>query len=223
MIPPPAPGGLWALEMAGGEFCGNAARSFGLLAARLTGLAGRHTVMVKISGAARPLPVQVDTRSSAAAAELPGPIEERVIEFEGRRLPWYIFEGISHVIICGLESDEALVRALIRRVESGPPPPEEAGAALGLMFYDEKKRFMRPVVWVRKTGTLVRESSCGSGSAALGVWALRDLRAGREKIALAQPGGLIEVEAEKKDNRIQRLAIGGQVSLGEPFRYNLPA
>ncbi|MCL2320286.1 MAG: hypothetical protein FWC45_09390, partial [Treponema sp.] len=32
---------LWRLDMAGGEFCGNAARSFGLYVARMMGLTGR--------------------------------------------------------------------------------------------------------------------------------------------------------------------------------------
>jgi diaminopimelate epimerase len=47
VIPPPhgAPlwrgSTLWSLEMMGGEFCGNAARSFGLYVARRTGLAGK--------------------------------------------------------------------------------------------------------------------------------------------------------------------------------------
>ncbi|MCL2271001.1 MAG: hypothetical protein FWC24_06635, partial [Treponema sp.] len=42
--------GIWRLEMAGGEFCGNASRSFGLLVAAECGLTGKHVLSVEISG-----------------------------------------------------------------------------------------------------------------------------------------------------------------------------
>ena len=38
VYPPATPSGLWRLEMAGGEFCGNASRSFWLLDALKSGL-----------------------------------------------------------------------------------------------------------------------------------------------------------------------------------------
>ena len=46
----PALGGLYRLEMMGGEFCGNAARSFGYLKALESFTEGEHTIPVEISG-----------------------------------------------------------------------------------------------------------------------------------------------------------------------------
>ena len=141
---------------------------------------------------------------------MPPPIAEASIENNGRKFPLYVFEGISHVIAENMEPDEKLIPALLARFSEIP-------AALGVMFYDAERRFMRPLVWVRASGTTVAESSCGSGTAAFGAWALRDRHDGTEKIELAQPGGVIAVEVEKSESRIRRLSIGGQVSLGKPF------
>ncbi len=47
VTPPEKEGALWKLNMMGGEFCGNAARSFGLLVARETGLFGRVSLMIE--------------------------------------------------------------------------------------------------------------------------------------------------------------------------------
>ena len=213
VLPPSATNPRWRLEMMGGEFCGNAARSFGLFAARSAALAGKHQIPIEISGMRGPLLTRIDTEASAAWVEMPPPIAEEIVEIKGRRFPLYVFEGISHVIAEDIECDEAIVHLLAQ---------ERDCDALGVMFYDSRKRFMRPVVWVRGTGTTVFESSCGSGTAAFGAWEMRNMQNGRGKIAVAQGGGVIEAELEKKDGHTLSLSIGGKVGLGEAFRYALP-
>jgi diaminopimelate epimerase len=216
---PAAADRLWRLEMMGGEFCGNAARSFGLLIAGQTGLSGRHTLMIEISGAARPLPVRVDTIAKTAEVAMPGPLGEASVEHAGRRFPAYVFEGITHVIAEDMEPHEGLIPALLDRLSEGNHPGAwRHPAALGVMFYDTRKRFMRPVVWVRASGTTVTESSCGSGSAALGVWMARDTANADACFDLAQPGGSITVRIEKQHNVVHHIFIGGKVTLDEPQR-----
>jgi diaminopimelate epimerase len=219
VLPPPGHG-MWRLEMMGGEFCGNAARSFGLLIAAQTGLAGAHTLMIETSGMARPLPVHIDTGAGTARAEMPGPLAETVLVCGGRRFPAYVFEGITHAIAENMEADERLLPPLLGALEKcrlpdAPFPPD----ALGMMFYDTERRFMRPVVWVRSSGTTVFESSCGSGSAAMGAWKLRNLRGGEERFTLAQPGGTVEVHAVKQDGLMRRISIGGPLTLSKPYRW----
>jgi diaminopimelate epimerase len=209
-------GGLRRLEMMGGEFCGNAARSFGLLTAREQGLKGKHTVQIAISGAAKPVPVNVDTEEETAEAIIRGPMAEEVLDYKGRHLPVYVFDGITHIIADDLEPPSAdMVFSLMKCYEeqscltvAGP------GAAFGVMFYDTEKGFMKPAVYVRDTDSLVFESSCGSGSAAFGAWAARDLSDGERHFELQQPGGLIEVRVAKQGGRIGQISIGGKVSLG---------
>jgi diaminopimelate epimerase len=212
----------WRLEMMGGEFCGNAARSFGLLAARRMGLSGSHTLTIEISGAAAPLPVHVDTGDGTAEVEMPGPLAADTITGEGRTFPVLVFEGISHVIAENREPDERLFRLLLNQYEHKAAGfPRWPRGAFGVMFYDSRNRFMRPAVWVRATDTLVFESSCGSGSAALGAWAAGGGPDGEKRLTVAQPGGAITVRAAAHGGTVRRVSIGGTVTVSEPFRYTL--
>ncbi|MDR1250906.1 MAG: hypothetical protein LBK62_01940 [Treponema sp.] len=204
---------LWRLEMMGGEFCGNAARSFGLYVAEQTGLADRGGVLIAINGA--PLAVRVDTAAGTAELEMSGLLAETTVECKGQDFPMYVFDGISHVIVENREPDEGLLRSLRESLDARPPID-----ALGVMFYDTERRFMRPLVWVRATGTTVFESSCGSGSAALGVWMARNIRNGEEHSALAQPGGTIETRVVKQEGLVRRISIGGPVGLSGPFHWS---
>jgi len=219
-VSPPASGAksaLWHLEMAGGEFCGNAARCFGLYVARARGLKGKALVSVSVSGAKEPVQVEVDTEKNRAAAEMPKPLSLESVDYEGRLLPVLVFEGITHVIAQDLESGGENFYAIKTAVEKNFCAP----AALGVMFYDSASRFLRPAVYVRSVDTMVFESSCGSGSAALGIWLSREIADGAANYAIAQGGGVIETEVIKKAGQVVRLTIGGEVRLGEPEEINL--
>ena len=209
VLPPGAPGGLWALEMAGGEFCGNASRSFGLLVARKTGLKGKAALTVKVSGAPRPLEVHIDTDSGNADIEVPGPLSVTSVELHNRIFPVYVFDGISHVIAEDIEPDLNMAHELLNNVKQ----TVDSVAACGILFWDSKKKFMRPMVWVRKTETFISESSCGSGSAALAVWLARNTGIIDQSADIIQPGGIIETRIVKKDNAVTYLSIGGKVTL----------
>jgi diaminopimelate epimerase len=209
---PPAPGGkgLWRLEMMGGEFCGNAARSFGLYAGRESGLTGKQDISIEISGSGAPVLVHADLDESAAEAEIPGPRGEALLSWKGRSFPAYFFDGITQVIAEGLEPQRDLVFGLLDQV-----PP----TALGVMFYDPRRRFARPAVYVFAVESLVFESSCGSGAAALGVYLSAGAAGGRWKIA--QPGGVIEARVEKSGGKLAAVGIGGPVTLGPRRRITV--
>jgi diaminopimelate epimerase len=213
VIPPdPAAGRpLWRLEMMGGEFCGNAARSFGLFVARETGMV---SVTIEISGMKTPLNIEVDVEAGRAEAAIPPPESQSVLSFEGKTLPVIMFDGITHVIAPDFKPSEDTFYA----IKNGARHHFEKGArhlfeAFGVMFYDTASRFMIPAVYVHATESLVFESSCGSGSAALGVWKTQGLTDGETRLDIAQPGGIIEVRVNKSGGNITGLFIGGQVSL----------
>jgi diaminopimelate epimerase len=224
-----APAGYWRLEMMGGEFCGNAARSFGLYVAREMRLSGPATVTIGISGSKEPLPVRVDAEAGRAELRMPGPLAVEALEFGGRRLPVYVFEGITHLIFPTPGQDSVPGRELVcalrdawRAAVGGPcPAAYPAGGhsgglpeAFGVMFWDAGENFMRPAVYVEAAGSLVFESSCGSGTAALAAWLARDLRDGEGCYKVAQPGGIIEARVVKQDGAIRGISIGGTVRLG---------
>ncbi|GHV41758.1 diaminopimelate epimerase [Spirochaetia bacterium] len=205
----------WRLEMMGGEFCGNAARSFGLFVARETGLKGRHTVMIEISGMQKSLPVHVDTEAGRAEVEIPRPLAQGSLNFEGRSFPVFVFEGITHVIAPGLKPEPAAAErdtffAIKALIEKGV---QNHFDALGVMFYDTQNQFLRPAVYVAATDSLVFESSCGSGSAALACWKTAALRDGDGRCDVAQSGGIIEVRVSKHEGEISSITIGGPVGL----------
>ena len=61
---------LPCMEMMGGEFCGNASRSFGMVAAARQGLE-QGSVTVNVSGCSHPLTVQVDRKAGSARVQMP--------------------------------------------------------------------------------------------------------------------------------------------------------
>ena len=166
----PQMGGAGRLEMMGGEFCGNAARSYGYLLwqeqNRASGLQPAGSLRIEISGSAQPLEVDCDLAEGTSFAQMPLP---EVVLYTPERCPMVVGEGITHVILQDVDPDEDLIRRLV----------EEYGDrwdAFGMMFL--KGDCLTPVVYVRGAGSLVYESSCGSGSLAC-AWYLD--RAGREK------------------------------------------
>jgi len=203
--------GLWRLEMAGGEFCGNAARSFGLYVARQQGRRGKVNLLVSVSGTGEPVRVEADTERSRASAEMPKPAAGAVLDYRGLSLPVLLFEGITHIIAPDLEAGRETffaIKALAEKKFAALP-------AIGVMFYDTTMRFMRPAVYVRSVDSMVFESSCGSGAAAMGVWLSREQQNGIVRYNIAQPGGVIETEVTKKRGKISCITIGGEVKMGE--------
>jgi diaminopimelate epimerase len=99
-----------------------------------------------------------------------------------------------------------------------PSVNERSFDALGVMFYDSQKQFICPAVYVAATDSLVFESSCGSGSAALAAWKAAELHDGEYRYDAAQPGGIIEVRVSKRAGEISGITIGGPVGLSTRMR-----
>jgi diaminopimelate epimerase len=204
--------------MMGGEFCGNAARSFGHYLAAERGLRGKHTLTLEVSGAKEPVRVEVDAEAGTAAAEMPLPLSVENLEYRGRALPLVVFEGISQAAAAGIPADEETfreIRALAEGRGGAPPAP----LALGVMFWDEAALTAVPAVYVYRTSSLVFESSCGSGTAALGCVLGRDLRDGEKRWSIRQPGGVVEASVQKEAGKLRRITIGGPVRLGEKTEW----
>ena len=213
VIPPSSADSLWRLQMAGGEFCGNASRSFGLYVARQKGLRGSASVSVSVSGAEKPVLVDVDIDKNLAKAEMPKPLSVESLGFRGQSYGMVVFEGITHVIAPDTEPGEGISFQIKKAAEK--KHAEKFPSALGVMFFSAKNNFMVPVVHVGTVDTVIFESSCGSGSAALGAWLSRDQSDGIFQYLINQPGGVIETEVVKQNGEITRITIGGRIELGE--------
>jgi hypothetical protein len=158
------------------------------------------------------VPVHLDLGASTAEAEIPGPLAAGTLDLGGRSFPAYFFEGITQVIAEGLEPDRDLVLKGARHQLDAWHPLD----ALGVMFYDPVRRFMRPLVYVAATESLVFESSCGSGTAALAAYLAGNPSGAEGPWEISQPGGTITARVKKEAGKIKTIGIGGPVSLGEP-------
>jgi diaminopimelate epimerase len=212
---PLSPSSLWRLEMAGGEFCGNAARSFGLfVAAQKMGLCGKSAVQITVSGAENPLTVLADTQNSTAEVALPPPRKAVTVPFRGANLPAVIFDGITHIIMEEIDKDTdkaALTETFFAVKKSAKAALGQEPPAFGVMFYDTERAFLRPAVFVNGTGTFVFENSCGSGSAAFAWYRARSFPDGAFCLDLRQPGGVISTKITKEKGATASIFIGGEV------------
>jgi diaminopimelate epimerase len=205
-----------SMTMAGGEFCGNATRSFALLLARERGLTGKTRMELTVSGAEKPVEVAVDAEAGTAEAAMPLPGSFQCLAVGSACLPAVLFGGITHVIAEGWDASEENFDRIFDAAQKQLDGGAASFDAFGVMFYDAEACFMRPAVYVAALDSLVFESSCGSGSAALVAWLSESSASeGETRLALRQPGGTIEARALRSGGRLVSLSIGGPVELQE--------
>lgn len=197
------------LHMMGGEFCGNAARSFGLYLAKAHGKHGQTVERVRVSGAKEALDVFVDVDASRARLSLTPAREIREFDVEGKHLLVEL-EGIHHLIVTDRKEDRAFVdRALSELMH------DKKSEAYGVLFLDLKKCEMTPYVYVVAAQTLYREGSCGSGSFAVASAYRKALDLDAHVVRLAQPAGVIELSVTQDARGESVPSIGGVVEMRE--------
>ena len=186
------------LNMAGGEFCGNATMSAAVYAV-LKGWR-ESPVKIKVSGVSKVLNVEVDN-ASLTAVKMPSPKEIKNVRVslpkEEMILPAVIFDGITHIILSGIGIAKNQAEKCARRWA------DELGVScLGLMFYDEGKNKLKPLVYVENPGTLIWENSCGSGSVAVAAY-LESAGIKKNCYEFSEPGGLLKVIKKGKSFYLQ--------------------
>jgi len=174
------------LRMAGGEFCGNATMSAAALYCLQNGI-DAGTVRVRSSGAgSAPLSVHVKKEGQGYSCTIEMPRPKRIIEVFG--CPLVEFDGISHLIITDpmARSDaEAKIKQHCH----------DLGAdGLGYMLMNASEETLTPLVYVASPETLFWESSCASGSAAVGAY-LAAQHGSAVDLRLREPGGVLRVTA----------------------------
>lgn len=151
--PPGHQGAVVRLQMMGGEFCGNAARSAAMYWRRVS---GQSDFVLEVSGMSQPVPAHVGR--GHASIEMPRWLIR--VDRHGR-FPVVDMPGIRHMIIEGPPSRTMAAR-LCRQISRGVP-------AAGIMFVSRTVTglLLTPFVWVRETKTLIRETACGTGTLAV--------------------------------------------------------
>ena len=197
------------IEMAGGEFCGNASRAFGLLLADERGITGECEVRIEISGTDGEVPVCVNTAEGTASAEMPLPqyVGERTVGAVTGTLVH--LGGIAHFVVEDVEPSKEFFESA-ESVFSEFPTLE----AYGVIFLEKNGSRMTPLVKVPEAGSLVWEGSCGSGSVACAVTRSIGVN-GVYSEKYIQPAGEIIASVTRRNGEIVRASIGGTVRLGE--------
>ena len=198
------------LRMAGGEFCGNASMSAGALSLlrggeRVSGSGVWETVMLRVSGVSGEVQVRLKRETEngfRTSVRMPPVLSYTQEEFSygtlGGTLPVVKAEGISHAIITResaffslLEDKNAAAEAIRKHCSILETD------CLGWMFLEEEGKSLRltPLVYVPGSGTLCWESSCASGSAAVGT-ALSERSGAPVRLELSEPCGVLTVESD---------------------------
>lgn len=245
----PVMGGAGRLEMMGGEFCGNAARSFGFLCflerenaqqaerpdsgsyplsdKQMSGDVPGD-ILIEISGSAGLLRVYCDPEQGTAFSEMPMP---QGLEYTEEGYPLVISEGIVHMILEDEEPDPDLIHRMIGRYG-------HRYDAFGMQFL--KGDVLIPVVYVGASDSLVYESSCGSGSLAA-AWYLETISRERKITDMAadgperkrenpagsgiwkfrEPGGGIIVRLDRDENGRLHGIMGGRIHMEEEISLSI--
>ena len=202
-------GSAGRLEMAGGEFCGNAARSYGYLLCREKGI---DHCKIEMSGTRERLEVICDLERETSAAQMPMPERMEMAGEEADGLyPLVVMRGITHMICQDKEFDEAFACRMIDKFGKSCP-------AFGVMFVNGEK--LIPVVYVAETDTVCCESSCGSGSLAAAWLMTRSQKDGFHSYNFEEPGGTIIVNIAKRQGRYAG-TVGGKLTLEEPVEMEM--
>lgn len=186
------------LQMAGGEFCGNATRSTAFLV--LKGKTGE--IIIKTSGVNQKLRVGIDILGNTWC-QMPIYKNPDIIKKIGKFtvVPLY---GITQVIVevtkkfTNQQLAKTKALSYLKKLNLLKPVP-----ASGVMFlYKENEMYsIEPVVWVRDVKTLFYETACGSGTTAVGLYLSQQREKNINQIPIFQPSGqsiLVTIERNKK-------------------------
>ena len=216
----PAPEGTDGhMEMAGGEFCGNASRAYGMLMAKKMGVRGKARLTLEVSGSDRLVGVELDTEAGTASADMPLPRSAAARELGGVGGVLVDLGGIVHFVV-RREPDGTLMDALDALMRDSRAKGEFSEAeAYGVIFLHDGR--MTPLVKVPAAGSLVWEGSCGSGSLAAAVAESLERVQSEDSGSFAQdfvqPSGTVRAEIGWRRHVITQARIGGAVTLSEPM------
>ena len=225
--PPRDPAARARLQMMGGEFCGNATMSLASFLCFCDAMpAGAQAdIPLEVSGMEGTLACHVCCLAEGeyeGTVQMPRPlsISRQTLAFSNTAYSVICvrMDGIAHLLIDAKQVGGAGTSGSCQGARGAEPTavfldllhawaPLFAEEAVGLVLCDFERDEIRPLVYVKPTGSAVWERGCGSGSAAYG--AAMAWKTGREvEIPVRQPGGTITVRAGEKG-----VSIRGKVKI----------
>lgn len=197
------------MEMAGGEFCGNASRAYGFLIAQEKGLKGKVHLTLEVSGSDVPVEVDADMDEGTARASMPLPLYVKPAAAGGEEGVLVHLGGIAHFVVRDVEPTEEF----FDKAEAEIFRDMDGLDAYGVMFTDSDTGKLTPLVKVPAANSLYWEGSCGSGSLAAAIAETADMPDGDYAIDLVQPAGTVCAEVSRRDGEVVKAFIGGNISI----------
>ena len=206
------------LNMAGGEFCGNATLSAAAVYCLEHGLEEASPDLA-VSGAQKPVHTVIKKTGEntyRGSVRMPAPVDIGEIKLNpgGRELtaPLIDFGGIAHIILTE-SADRDIIEKTIKETARG------IGAdCLGIMLASEGR--LTPLVYVRNPETLVWESSCASGTSAAGIYfAMKN--GGVFEGEFIEPGGTLGVSVKTESGGEPVILLSGTVITDKIRSLNL--
>ena len=209
-ICPPQQGGDGRMEMAGGEFCGNATRAYGAWLAKQQQRYGRFSV--EVSGCDHPVSVWVD--HDTAEAEMPLPLYIQPKTVNGLQCTLVHLGGIAHLVAEYILPDLSFF-------EAAEPYLASIGSldAYGVIFLSGDR--LTPLVKVPATGALIWEGSCGSGTVAAAIVQSSIVTNGVFSASYCQPDGDITARITRENGKPVSATIGGSIRFNAPMEIEL--
>jgi len=192
------------LQMAGGEFCGNAIRC---AVKYYLESKNEKNIFIKVSGMSEKLNAGIN-EEERVWVDIP---IESVSESSVKGEKIVKIEGITHIVV-SIEKSKIYLRNKANLKEYAKKIINRLkiyDKAVGVMFTQIKDNVIRvyPIVWVRDMDTLFFETACGSGTVAVVTCSEK------EKINVLQPSGyMILGEKIKKRGREYIRIIGDIIS-----------
>lgn len=158
------------LEMAGGEFCGNAARSGAIVFSEII---GGQRVTFTISGYKGEVKGRVKKLKEnfyfveCKFPHLPVSLKEAYL-FNKEKVNIVDLGGIVHVVLeSPFPAEEELYKKIHKKIIKELSLQEKSAVGVIWIKRLNKEVKMHPVVWVKKVDTFFYEHSCGSGTIAV--------------------------------------------------------
>lgn len=215
------------LQMAGGEFCGNACMALAALIASERGMVHNDWMNIEIeaSGAEQFVTCQVRKMYEHFVCKLsmpfPKKMEKKTLYYEGDDLDIGIvrYPDFLHIIIEVEQFDLAMRSkaqglAKLLGVTLG-------SNLIGILLFKSDTNEMAPLIYIPRLDSMIWERGCGSGTASLGAY-LSWNRQAAIAAPIKQPGGTIHVTADCYQEEVTTLRIEGSVEIVAQGKAYIP-
>ncbi|KQN97748.1 hypothetical protein [Paenibacillus sp. Leaf72] len=217
-IEQPKHGAAAYLQMAGGEFCGNACMALAAFIASEQGInqSDLMEIVLEASGTDQLVTCQVKKMQEEffcqVAMPMPRKIEQKTVVYEGDDLNIVIvrYDDFFHIVIeveqfDRAEKDRAQSLAKLLGITLG-------ANLIGILLFKSDSNEMAPLIYVPSLDSMIWERGCGSGTASLGAY-LSWKNKGAIAAPVKQPGGTIHVMADCYKDEVTSLKIEGSVGI----------